>query len=178
MTQLIMQSFKTKRQAQYQAADDIKRGMSQTNETPLSIRLGLYVQQKTKINELIETLYNMNFSVNYQKVLNIKTNIETPVKEKATKQQGGIYIPSVISPNKPVYLAIDNSDLKVDTPDEKNQLYGTAAIAVYQSHDYDFTTPTLIIERHQKEEKESNQPNSLQSYILSYQRVINIENSF
>ena len=155
VTQLIMQSFKTKRQVEYHATDDSNRGMSQTNETPLSIGLGLYVHQKTICNELIETLYNMNLSVNYQKVLNIKTNIETSVKEKAAKQ-GGIYIPSVISPNKPVYIATDNSNLKVDTPDGKNQLHGTA-IAVCQSRDNDFTTPSLIIECQQIEEKETKQ---------------------
>ena len=40
VTQLIMQSFKTKRQAQYQASDDSKRGMSQTNETPTIYWIG------------------------------------------------------------------------------------------------------------------------------------------
>ena len=139
-----MQSFKTKRQVQYQTADGSKRGMSQTNETPLSIGLRLYVHQKTKSNELIETPFNMNLSVNSQKVLNIKTNVETSVKEKAAKQQGGIYIPSVISPNKPVYFAIVNSDLKVNCMVQQWQ---------YINHIIMFLQPpTLIIERQQKEE--------------------------
>ena len=43
-----------------------------------------------------------------------------------------MFLPSTLSKNRPVFFAIDNTDLKIDTFDERNQLHGTA-IAVYQA---------------------------------------------
>ena len=43
----------------------------------------------------------------------------------------GVFIPSVISKENPVFFATDNVDLAIDTPDGKRQLHGTGTV-VYQ----------------------------------------------
>ena len=47
------------------------------------------------------------------------------------QKNNDIFIPPDVQKNLPAFLAIDNIDFKVDTPDGKNQLHGTA-IAAYQ----------------------------------------------
>ena len=42
-----------------------------------------------------------------------------------------VFIPVNISVDRPITFAIDNIDLKIDTPDGKHQLHGTATV-VYQ----------------------------------------------
>ena len=44
------------------------------------------------------------------------------------KENGGVYIAPNISVNKPLYSAIDNIDLQIDTPDGKNQLHGVTQV--------------------------------------------------
>ena len=83
---------------------------------------------------------DMKLSVSYNKVINIKYDIATVAKEKAF-QNAGIYLPFVITPEKSVYFAIDNSDLQIDTPDGKNQLHGTANV-VYQPKDENYAPLT------------------------------------
>ena len=61
----------------------------------------------------------------------------------------GIYIPSLISPSKEVYFAIDNSDIQIDTPDGENQLHGTS-IAIYQTTDLDHSQLPIEIDRSKK----------------------------
>ena len=87
-----------------------ERDMHKTTETPLSVGMGLLVHQKTRSKELADLLSNMNLSVSYGKVLTLKRSIANTVKSLAASNEG-IYVPSVISPNKPVYFAIDNSEL-------------------------------------------------------------------
>ena len=50
------------------------------------------------------------------------------------KENNGVFIPPGFQKNRPTFFAIGNIDtgnIKVDTPDGKNQLHGTA-IATYQ----------------------------------------------
>ena len=146
VTQLIVQSFKTKRQVHYEPVDSSTRGIFQMNETPLSVGLGLYVHHTTRSKELIELLHTMNLSVTYDKVLDIRNSIATTIKSNVENHPAKLHIPSVISPNKHTFYAIDNSDLKVDTTDGKNQYHGTS-IAIYQPHDTDFNPPLLKFDR-------------------------------
>ena len=48
--------------------------MSSVIETPLNVGLGMVVHQKTRSKELVETLADLNLPINYDKVINIKTN--------------------------------------------------------------------------------------------------------
>ena len=146
VTQLIIQSFKTKRQVHYEPVDSSTRGIFQMNETRLSVGLGLYVHHTTRSKELIELLHAMNLSVTYDKVLDIRNSIAKTIKSNVENHPAKLHIPSVISPNKHTFYAIDNSDLKVDTTDGKNQCHGTS-IAIYQPHDTDFNPPLLKFDR-------------------------------
>ena len=138
-----MQSVKSDRQVHYKSTNESNLGMKQAFETPLSVGLGLILHQETRNKKLIEMLADMKLSISYNKVMNINYDIETVAKEKAV-QNAGIYLPSVIAPGKPVYFAIDNSDLQINTRDGKNQLHGTANV-VYQPKDENYAPPTLQI---------------------------------
>ena len=51
-----------------------------------------------------------------------------------------------LSPYDPIFFAIDNTDMKIDTVDGKNQLHGTA-IAVYQQQNFTYDMEKLALER-------------------------------
>ena len=46
-----------------------------------------------------------------------------------------VYFPTKLSPEQFLYFAVDNTDLKIDTPDGKNQLHGTVIVA-YQNQEH------------------------------------------
>ena len=130
--------------------------MTSNVETPLNDGLGLYVHQKTRSKNLCNFLSDLNLSVNYDKVCNIKSYLAKSVI-KRTKENGGVYKPSSILEGNPVLFVIDNSDLQIDTPDGNGQLHATAT-AIYQQHDPDIhNVPSVKIERELKtgETKES-----------------------
>ena len=43
-----------------------------------------------------------------------------------------VFIPLSISVDRPITFAIDNIDLKTDTPDGKHQLHGTVTVVYLQ----------------------------------------------
>ena len=73
---------------------------------------------------------DLNVSASYQKVIGIKKNIAQSVL-KGSAENDNVFIPVNISVDRPITFAIDNIDLKIDTPDGKHQLHGTATV-VYQ----------------------------------------------
>ena len=77
--------------------------------------------------------------------MEIKDAIINKVKIKMSENEE-VYVPTVISPSKHVYFAVDNSDLKIDTPDGKNQLHGTS-IAIYQEKDLEHVQAPIKIDR-------------------------------
>ena len=128
---------------------ETSRVMTSSIETPLNVGLALYVHQKTRSKNLCNFLSDLNLFVNYDKVCNIKSNLVKSVI-KRTKENGGAYKPSSIPEGNPVFFAIDNSDLEIDTPDGKGQLHATAT-AIFQQHDPDIPNiPSVKIERELK----------------------------
>ena len=105
--------------------------------------------KKTRSKNLCNFLSDLNLSANYDKVCNIKSNLAKSVI-KRTKEKGAIYKPSSILKGNPVFCAIDNSNLQIDTPDGKGQLHATAT-GIYQQHDPDIPNITFVkIERELK----------------------------
>ena len=127
--QMIYQSFNTRRQVNYESKMETSRLMTSNIEKPLNVGLGLYVHQKTRSKNLCNFLSDLDLSVNYDKVCNIKSNLAKSVI-KRTKENGGVYKPSSILEGNSVFFAIDNLDLQIDTPDRKGQLHATAT-AIY-----------------------------------------------
>ena len=148
-TQVVMQCVKSKKQISYDSSHE----MSSTIETPLNVGIGLYIHQRTRSKELIDTFSNLNLSIKYDKVLSIKNDVANAVVEKM-ESNNGVFVPATLSPCDPVFFAIDNTDLKIDTVDGKNHLHGTA-IAVYQQQNFSYDQTKLHIERrnHQKLKK-------------------------
>ena len=78
---------------------------------------------------------DLNVSASYQKVIRIKKNIAQSVL-KQIAENDNVFIPLNMSVDRPITFAIDNIDLKIDTPDGKHQLHGTATV-VYQQKSED-----------------------------------------
>jgi len=74
----------------------------------------------------------------------IKRELVESVK-KVSRDNGGIYVPPSISPDKPLFFAIDNIDLNIDTPDGKDQLHGSSQV-IFQEKDPEFQQGYLSIE--------------------------------
>ena len=127
--QLVVQFVKTPKQTNYQSNN---KGASTYNtiETPLNVSIGLYVYHSTRSKKLIKFLLDLNVSISYHKIIDIKKNIAANIIEKS-KENDGVFVPSSLVNNEPALFAIDNTDLKIDIVDGKDQLHETA-IAVYQ----------------------------------------------
>ena len=70
---------------------------------------------------------DLNVSASYQKVIGIKKNITQSVLKRRAENDN-IFFPLSISVDRPITFAIANIDLKIDTPDGKHQLHGTATM--------------------------------------------------
>ena len=99
-------------------------------KTLLSNKIDLYLYQHTRSKKLINFLSDLNISANYKQVIHLKKDIANSIEMK-WQENNGVSIPLGFQQNHPMFFAIDNIDLKVGTPDGKNQLHGTA-IAAYQ----------------------------------------------
>ena len=96
---------------------------------------GIAFYHATSTKKLVNFLSDLNVSASYQKVIGIKKNIAQSILKRRA-DNGNIFIPLNISVDRPITFAIDNIDLKIDTPDGKHQLHGTAT-AVYQQKSED-----------------------------------------
>ena len=124
--QYIIQSTKTSRQVNYKPQENVTRNreISCTVERPLNVGTGIYIYQKTRCRELIDILSDLNISTDYDKLLNIKSQLADTVLTEVNNNDG-VFIPKSISKDLPIYFAIDNTDLKIDTPEGQSQLHGT-----------------------------------------------------
>ena len=77
-------------------------------ETPLSVGIGLYLCHATRGKKLIEFFSALNIGINYDKVIGIKQDISNSIVEKC-KENNGVFLPSTLSKNRPVFFAIDNT---------------------------------------------------------------------
>ena len=90
--------------------------ISCTVETPLNVGTGIYMHQKTRCRELIDIMSDLNISIDYHRLLNIKSLLADTVLTEIN-DNNGVFIPRFISKDLPIYFAIDNTELKIDTPD-------------------------------------------------------------
>ena len=93
ITQLIMQSVKTPRQASYESTNANCNTYLRI-ETPLSVCVGLYFFHATRSKKLIKFFSNLNISINYDnydKVIGIKQDISNSIIEKC-KENNGVFL--------------------------------------------------------------------------------------
>ena len=126
VTQLVSQNMKTNRQVNYDQQNKSYNKM----ETPLSIGTSLFLYHNTRSLKLVDFISDLNIGVNYDKVIYIKRDIVSPIQEQLYKNND-VFIPTGFVPGKTTFFAIENGDVKIDTPDRKKQLHGTV-IAAYQ----------------------------------------------
>ena len=74
------------------------------------------MHQKTRCRELIDIMSDLNISIDYHRLLNIKSLLADTVLTEIN-DNNGVFIPRFISKDLPIYFAIDNTELKIDTPD-------------------------------------------------------------
>ena len=79
----------------YKPQENVTRNceISCTVETPLNIGNGIYIHQKTKCRELIDILSDLNISIDYDKLLNIKSQLADTVLTEINNNDG-VFIPS------------------------------------------------------------------------------------
>ena len=129
--QYIIQSTKTSRQVNYKPQENVtqNREISSTVETPLNVGTGIYIHQETRCRELIDILSDLNISIDYDILPNIKWQLADSVLTEINNNDG-VFIPRSVFKDLPINVAIDNTDLKIDTWDGRNQLHATT-VAVY-----------------------------------------------
>ena len=118
--------MKSNRQTQYHHHNPESSLFSKV-ETLLNIGLGLYTYYVSRSKKLVNFISDLNLGADYQKIVNIKKGIVQAVLEKK-KENNGVFIPSTLK-DQPIYFAIENVDLKIDTPDSKEQFHGTGTVA-------------------------------------------------
>ena len=127
--QLVAQFVKTPKQINYQS-NSKSTSTYNTIETPLNVVIGPYLYHSTRSNKLVKFLLDLNVSISYDQVIDIKKDTAANIIEKS-KEHDTVSVPSSLVNNEPTFFAINNTDLKIDTVDGKYQLHRTA-IAVYQ----------------------------------------------
>ena len=91
--QYIIQSTKTSRQVNYKPQENVNRNreISCTVETPLNVGTGIYIHQKTRCRELINILSDLNISIDYDKLLNIKSQLADSVLTEINNNNGYLF---------------------------------------------------------------------------------------
>ena len=129
ITQFVSQNVKACKQSQYHIETSSKTLYSKI-ETPLNVGLGLYVYHIRRNKKLTNFLLDLYVGANYHKIVDIKKSFVDAVLAKNT-ENNGVFITSTINKENPVFFAIDNVDLTIDTPDGKRLMHGTGTV-VYQ----------------------------------------------
>ena len=119
-TQLVVQFVKTRKKTNYQS----------TIETLLNVGIGLYIYHTTKSKKRAKFLTDLNVTISYDKIIDIRKDIAANAIKKS-KENDDVFVPLSLVNNESTFFAIDNTDLKIDTVDGKDQLHGTE-IAAYQ----------------------------------------------
>ena len=92
-----------------------------------SLRFTLTSTNKKQI--FSEKVICLQFIDQLQQVLKIKEGIASTLRDKI--QENNVYSPFPLSQQEMLYFAIDKADLKIDTPDDKNQLHGTVIMTYH-----------------------------------------------
>ena len=174
LSRILIQSIKTKRQMQYSKASST--GFYQNKQTPFNVGLGLYIHEKTRSKELIDSLSQLNLCINYQKILRIETSIGNAVCDRIV-EKNGIYVPPSVQIGHLLYFAVDNTDFRNNTCDGKNEFRGIIA-TVHQPCNNNSETPMLKINPHEKNRSLRNISLSERKYCMKPSPPNNIYISF
>lgn len=86
-----MYAYKSDRQVSYAPKQD-SSGFRHQNENPQVVGLGLKVHQTTGSKADVDMLHRFGYSISYERVLRIETQLAATVL-KQTAQNNGIYFP-------------------------------------------------------------------------------------
>ena len=97
----------------------------------------------------------MNMSISRNQLARIEQDVADAVRKKI-QDNGGLFIPSCITPIKNVFFATDNTDLQIDTIDGQQQIHGTA-MAIFQEGVAEVQQQKMEFERSSRLRKKSDQ---------------------
>lgn len=80
-----------------------------TREMPQQLAVGLAIHQSVCSKGLVNMLHGFGMSVEYNRLLEVESQIETSVL-KRMKQNNGLFLPANIVEGRHVFFAIDNVD--------------------------------------------------------------------
>ena len=168
---------KTKKQVQHTPSGTEEKDKRCVVETPLNVGIGLYLHQKTRSKELIEMFSELNLSISYHKVKDIKSRLSSAALSEMHKSRN-IYVPKCICPDRiPVFFAVNKSDLRINTPDGKTQLHATA-MAVYQQKNTESINSTLTIDRHGKQGKKPKSIYDVENWSEPNRKTVGLKSYF
>ena len=104
----------------------------------------------------METLSDFNLLISCNKVLKIKEDVASTLRDKT--QENNVYFPFRLSQQKMLYFAINNTNLKIYTPDGKNQSRRTVIMAYQNETNKKEESDLVIVEISKRESKQSKDP--------------------
>ena len=112
ITKLVVQFVETPKQTNRQSNN---KGASTYNtiETPLYVGVGLYVYHSARSKKLVKFLSDLNVSISYDKVIDIKKDIAANIIEKS-KEHDNVFVPLSLVNSEPMIFVIDKADSKIN----------------------------------------------------------------
>lgn len=145
IAQNIMFAHKSDRQVAY-VPKQIFSGFRHQNENPQVVGVGLSVHQATRSKTEVGMLHKFGYSVSYERILRIETQLANAVIRQMA-QHNGVYILDALVRGRFTFFAIDNVDFSEDTPDGTGTLHATAT-AVFQFQNTSKPTQNRILGIH------------------------------
>lgn len=107
----------------------VQRRHSMSLESPLPLYIGLNVHTLTRSKKLITQLHQKGLSVSYDRILQLESQLENAVCERAHKE--GVVCPSQLRHGLFTFGAIDNIDHNPSSATAKGSFHGTG-ISIFQ----------------------------------------------
>ena len=110
VTQVVMESFISKRDITYELKTSIEKDSVYSKiEATLNDGVVLYLHQATRSKKLNDEFSGLNMGINYEKVINVKKDVANVILE-TRDENNGVFIPSCLFPGHNPFFGIDNTD--------------------------------------------------------------------
>ena len=121
----------------------LKTRHNKFREPPLPVYLGVFLHNKTRKRELVDTLFELGLSVSYDRVLEISTNVGTKICNYYDRLK--IVCPPQLKRGVFTTFAVDNINHQTSATTAKSSFNGTG-ISVFQHGISEQSQPAMQIE--------------------------------
>ena len=119
---------------------------------PKHVSLGITIKHLTRSKKLITLLNRMGHCCSYEQTEIVETALANETLARS-ELNGGVIIPSNISPGVFVHMAADNNDFNEETIDVKNTTHATTFIAFQRKHHAPTMPPIEIYADHSQRKR-------------------------